>query len=314
VCHTSCYPCGGAGKTIARPIQALEIDSELRAELERIVRGSTSSVRDARRARIILLRAQGKSQDEVAGELRISRPVVSLWERRFRSAGIAGLQDAKGRGRKPSVAKAKLARLVSEVVRPPSGRTRWSVRTMASHAGVSPATVQRVWSADDIKPRRMRTHDHIRHGTITLFAALSYLDGKIISRIAARHTHVQWLSFLKQIDRQTPSGLAIHLIDDNYSTHKHPGVKAWLVRHPRLHMHFVPTSSSWLNLVGKRVHESGSTPTSALRRATAESGLVARKLRSPATSRRGRRSALRRTACGISFGYAAAGRPRPGRR
>ena len=89
----------------------------------------------------------------------------------------------------------------------------------------------------------------MRHGTITLFAALGYLDGKIISRIAPRHTHVEWLAFLKRIDRETPRELDLHLIADNYSTHKHPQVKQWLARHPRFHMHFVPTSSSWLNLV-----------------------------------------------------------------
>jgi transposase len=96
---------------------------------------------------------------------------------------------------------------------------------------------------------RTRTHDYIRHGTVTLFAALSYLDGKILSRTAPRHTHQEWLAFLKQIERETPAGLAIHLIIDNYATHKHPVVKAWLARHPRFHCHFTPTSSSWLNLV-----------------------------------------------------------------
>ena len=96
---------------------------------------------------------------------------------------------------------------------------------------------------------KTRTHDYIRHGTVTLFAALSYLDGKILSRTAEQHTHKEWLAFLKVIDRETPLGLEIHLIMDNYATHKHPTVKAWLARHPRFHLHFTPTSSSWLNLV-----------------------------------------------------------------
>ncbi len=93
------------------------------------------------------------------------------------------------------------------------------------------------------------THDYVRHGTITLFAALSQLTGKLISRTEASHTHVEWLRFLKQIDRETPSDVDLHLIADNYATHKHPNVRAWLGRHPRFHMHFTPTSSSWLNLV-----------------------------------------------------------------
>jgi transposase len=96
---------------------------------------------------------------------------------------------------------------------------------------------------------RTRTHDYTRHGTVTLFAALSYLDGKILSQTAARHTHKEWLVFLKHLDAQTPSELDLHLIIDNYATHKHPKVKAWLRKHPRFHLHFTPTSSSWMNLV-----------------------------------------------------------------
>ena len=93
------------------------------------------------------------------------------------------------------------------------------------------------------------THDYTRHGTVTLFAALNALEGKLIARTEARHTHVEWLRFLKQIDRETPEDLDIHLIQDNYATHKHPKVKAWLKRHPRFKCHFTPTSSSWMNLV-----------------------------------------------------------------
>ena len=96
---------------------------------------------------------------------------------------------------------------------------------------------------------RTETHDYHRHGTITLFAAMNYLDGKLIKRLEAQHTHVQWLRFLKQIDRETPTDLTIHVIADNYATHKHEKVRAWLARHPRFEMHFTPTSSSWLNLV-----------------------------------------------------------------
>ena len=179
---------------------------------------------------------------------------------------------------------------------------------MARHVGVSPSSVQRIWSKNDLKPHvvetfklsndpkfeekfwdviglyldpperalvlccdeksqcqalersqpslplgprhpRTMTHDYKRHGTTTLFAALDYLEGKLITRTEARHTHVEWLRFLKQIERETPKGFDIHLIADNYATHKHPKVKAWLARRPRFKMHFTPTSSSWLNLV-----------------------------------------------------------------
>jgi transposase len=96
---------------------------------------------------------------------------------------------------------------------------------------------------------RTRTHDYVRHGTTTLFAALSTLDGRVIARTETRHTHVEWLRFLRQIERETPPTLTLHLIVDNYATHKHPAVRAWLARHPRVRPHFTPTSSSWLNLV-----------------------------------------------------------------
>jgi transposase len=93
------------------------------------------------------------------------------------------------------------------------------------------------------------THDYKRHGTTTLFAALSMLDGKVIGDCVPRHRHQEFIRFLKKIDDETPGDLALHLIVDNYATHKHPRVKAWLGRHPRFHLHFTPTSSSWLNLV-----------------------------------------------------------------
>jgi transposase len=93
------------------------------------------------------------------------------------------------------------------------------------------------------------THDYKRHGTTTLFAAISMLDGKVTGDCVPRHRHQEFIRFLKKIDDETPGDLALHLIVDNYATHKHPRVKAWLGRHPRFHLHFTPTSSSWLNLV-----------------------------------------------------------------
>ncbi len=93
------------------------------------------------------------------------------------------------------------------------------------------------------------THDYKRHGTATLFAALSTLDGTVLSMCDDRHRHQEWLKFLRVIDYVNPGANEIHLIADNYATHKHPKVRAWLARHPRFHMHFTPTSSSWLNMV-----------------------------------------------------------------
>lgn len=93
------------------------------------------------------------------------------------------------------------------------------------------------------------THDYKRNGTTTLFAALNVLDGQVISQCQQRHRHTEWLKFLRQIDRETPKDKMLHLIADNYATHKHPAVQDWLARHPRFHMHFTPTSASWLNMV-----------------------------------------------------------------
>ena len=93
------------------------------------------------------------------------------------------------------------------------------------------------------------THDYKRNGTTTLFAALNVLDGQIIAQCQERHRHTEWLKFLKKIDRETPKGKTLHLIADNYATHKHPNVQKWLEKHPRFNMHFTPTSASWLNRV-----------------------------------------------------------------
>jgi transposase len=99
------------------------------------------------------------------------------------------------------------------------------------------------------------THDYKRYGTTTLFAALNMLEGNVISECMPRHRHQEWIRFLDKIDRETPQGFDLHLIVDNYATHKHPKVQRWVARHPRFHMHFIPTSSSWLNVVERFFRE-----------------------------------------------------------
>ncbi len=100
-----------------------------------------------------------------------------------------------------------------------------------------------------------QTHAYKRHGTTTLFAALSLLDGKAIGQCLPRHRSQEFVSFWEQIDRQTPAELDLHLIVDNSSTHKSPPVKCWLSQHPRFHRHFTPTSSSWLNMAERWLGE-----------------------------------------------------------
>jgi len=99
------------------------------------------------------------------------------------------------------------------------------------------------------------THDYKRNGTTTLFAAVNVAEGKVIGTCQPKHRHQEWIKFLKLIDAETPPELDLHLVVDNYATHKHPKVKAWLRRHPRFHVHFIPTSSSWLNLVERWFRE-----------------------------------------------------------
>jgi transposase len=258
--------------------------------------------------RIVLLRSEGRREEDVAAETGVSINTVSLWSKRFDEKGLEGLDDAPGRGRKPSLAADKIRKVITEVTQPPPGRKKWSTRTMAAAAGMSHQSVHAIWKKNDLKPHLVRTfkisndprfeekfwdiiglyldppekalvlccdeksqcqalertqpglplgighictrtHDYKRHGTITLFAALNYLEGKLITRTECKHTHVEWLRFLKQIDRETPKGLAIHVIADNYATHKHAKVKDWLKKHTRFHVHFTPTGSSWMNLV-----------------------------------------------------------------
>ena len=303
---------------MSRPIRQIELDSLQRASLSKLVRCPTTPQRTVQRARIILACSEGLSQEAVAQQVGVRRRIISKWCNRFRRAGLAGLEDAKGRGRKPSLTEAQRAQVITQATQPPPSYNRWSVRRMARAAGVSVGSVHGLWQANDIKPHltrtfkrsddplfeqkfwdviglylsppdralilccdeksqcqalertqpglplgighiKTRTHDYVRHGTITLFAALSYLDGKIFGTTAPRHTHREWLAFLKHLDRETPTGLTLHLIIDNYGTHKSPKVRSWLKwrnqqfrkEHgwERFVLHFTPTSSSWLNLV-----------------------------------------------------------------
>ena len=94
-----------------------------------------------------------------------------------------------------------------------------------------------------------RSHDYVRHGTTDLFAAFNIADGTVISELHRRHRHQEFLKFLKRIDKNVPNGLDVHLVCDNYGTHKTPAIRTWLAKHPRFHMHFTPTGSSWINQV-----------------------------------------------------------------
>ncbi len=292
------------------------VSDEQRAVLERWVGAQKTPQSVALRARIVLLAGTGESNSQIARTLGVSRPTVILWRSRFAKDGTAALTETKpGRGRKPTIAAAKIKAIVAATTQTtPPGQTHWSCRTMAKAQGVSPASVQRIWDAHGLKPHRVKafklsndplfsekltdvvglylnppekalvlcvdeksqiqaldrtqpslpmkkgragtmTHDYKRNGTTTLFAALNTLDGSVVGQCLPRHRHQEFLKFLRHLDREFPGERELHLIVDNYRTHKHDNVEAWLAKHPRFHLHFTPTSSSWLNLVERWFRE-----------------------------------------------------------
>jgi transposase len=289
---------------------ALPLTDGQRQVLDKLARSQAARQREVTRAKALLLAGDGLANTAVAARLGVSPATVAAWRERFAAEGLAKLGRVRpGRGRRPSVSAGKVEAIVHATLHEkPPGETHWSCRSMARAQGVSPATVQRIWSARGIQPHRVRTfkisndkrfeeklidvvglylnppdqavvlcmdeksqiqaldrtqptlplkpgragtmtHDYKRNGTTTLFAALDVLTGKVIGQCLPRHRHQEFLKFLRVIDREVPKGVAIHMILDNYGTHTKAEVKAWLDKHPRFHLHFTPTSSSWLNLV-----------------------------------------------------------------
>ena len=290
-----------------RTAATVTLTTEQRSKLETYARGRSVARRLVERARIVLMAAEGMSNDEIAHLLGMGRHTVARWRVRFLDLGVGGLEkDAPRAGRRPTVDAQEIVRKTTQ--EKPPNVTHWSTRSMARAVGVSEASVRRVWQAHGLKPHRVETfkisrdpqfaakledivglyinppqhaivlsvdeksqiqaldrtqpglplkkgrgatmtHDYKRHGTTTLFAALNVLDGKVLSQCRDRHTHEDWIAFLRLIDRETPTDNDVHVIADNYSAHKHPKVQRWLKRHKRFHMHFTPTSASWLNMI-----------------------------------------------------------------
>ena len=142
---------------MARPIRVLPLNPVQLRELQIMIKRPKAPQREVRRARIILARAEGRSQQQTADLVGVNRPVVAKWESRFLKSGIPGLAEAPRSGRKPTIAAQTRAEIITQATAPPPGRTQWSSRTMAKAKGVSPNTVQRLWRANDIKPHVTRT-------------------------------------------------------------------------------------------------------------------------------------------------------------
>jgi transposase len=264
-----------------------------------------------RRAKILLLAAEGVPNSEIAERLGISRPTVIAWRSRYAREGLTGqLADRPRPGRPQTVRRDRRAEIVATTLAPPPehlGVTHWSSRLLATELGVSHSTVARVWAEHDIRPWQVetfkfstdpqleakvrdvvglyldppahaivlcvdeksqiqalertrpvqpvapgrverRTHDYVRHGTTTLFAALEVSTGRITDACHPRHRHREFLAFLMLVAKAYPRR-QLHVVVDNYGTHKHAKVQAWLAKQPRIHLHFTPTYGSWLNLV-----------------------------------------------------------------
>ena len=282
--------------------------------LEKIINSSISPVRLMKRAKAILMAADGFPNYYISEQLSTTPNTVGRWRNRFSKHRLEGITKDRPRGSnqggKLTATQDKLrqAIIMKTTQEKPDGATHWSTRTMAKAMNTTHSFVNRVWQEAGLKPHLHKyfkvsndphfedklkdviglymnppekavvfcvdekssiqaldrtqpglpmkkgrcgtlTHDYKRHGTSTLFAALNTATGEVIGECKKRHRHEEFLSFLKTVERQTENNLDIHIIVDNYATHKHENVKKWLKLNTRIQLHFIPTSSSWLNLV-----------------------------------------------------------------
>jgi len=211
---------------------------------------------------------EGKVREVVERTLQEKPPHATHWSTRSLAA-VVGLSPAsvqriwKAHGLKPHRVRTfklsrdphfveKLQDIVGLYLNPPEHALVLSVDEKSQIQALD-----RTQPGLPLKPGRAgtMTHDYKRNGTTTLFAALNTLDGRVIGQCLPRHRHQEFLQFLRTINRQTRKELDLHLIVDNYGTHTHPEVTNWLAKHPRFHMHFTPTSASWLNLVERWFRE-----------------------------------------------------------
>jgi transposase len=294
---------------MGKPAVSIDLTDDERRALAGLAGRRRTAQGLARRARIVLLAADGLENKEICARLDVDANSVGKWRRRFAEGRIDGLLDEPRPGRPRAIGDEEIAetiRLTLETT--PRGATHWSLRSMAAAVGHAPSTVHRIWQAFGLQPHRVetfklskdplfvekvrdivglymapperalvlcvdeksqiqaldrtqpvlpmrpgqaerRSHDYTRHGTLSLFAALDIATGKVIGKCFARHRGSEFLRFLREIEANVPLDLDTHLVMDNYATHKTPAIQRWLARHPRWHVHFTPTSASWINQV-----------------------------------------------------------------
>jgi transposase len=288
---------------------ALGLALRERKELRDRVRSRTLPAEDVRRARLILLLAQGKSYLTIRQLLGCNPNYISRWKERFEAERLAGLYS-RHRGRAVEKRTPALEARILEWTRRPAadGSTHWSSRKLAQHLGVSHMMVARVWRRAGLKPHRIERYmasddpdfelkaadiiglyvkppqhaavfcvdektaiqaldrldpvlplspgrlerhgfEYHRHGTLSLYAALNTKSGEVVGKTAAHHTSQEFVAFLADLVANQPRGKEIHIIADNLSAHKTMRVEQFLAAHPKLHLHYTPTYSSWLNQV-----------------------------------------------------------------
>ena len=292
--------------TSLRPFQ---LQPQERDCLKQVLRTTSLSAGLVRRARVLLLLADGVSLREIQAQTGMSPRRIQHWKRSWRNKGLDGLLDAprSGRPKKLTVAK-EAAILAASEGQPPGPVTHWSTRRLARRFGLSNVTVLRVWHKAGLQPHRLRRYmtspdpnfeskakdilglylhppdnaavfcvdektaiqaldrsqpalplrpgqperqavEYVRHGTVSLFAALEVHSGKVVGRCAARHTSQEFVQFLEQAVA-THRRKTIHVILDNLAVHKTPAVQAWAKQHPNVTFHFTPTYASCGDLVG----------------------------------------------------------------
>jgi len=295
--------------TRGRPTQPIDLTDDAKKQLQSITKSRSLPHGLVRRAKIILMAADGFTNKAIAEKLDLSPIVIGMWRKRFLAQGLMGLYDEQRPGSPRSISDEHIAQLIRKTLhKRPKKDTHWTCRSIAQETHLSKSTVQRVWKAFAIQPHRQKhfklstdpffvekvrdivglylnppesamvlcvdeksqiqalnrtqpilplglgyvegvTHDYIRHGTTTLFAALDIASGEVLTQCKSRHRHQEFLTFLRHIDANVPEDLDIHLVIDNYSTHKHAKIRKWLAARPRYHVHYTPTYASWLNQV-----------------------------------------------------------------
>jgi len=296
-----------------RPVVPLELSEEEEDFLRELSRRRNAPAAEVKRAKAILLMAEGHYHKDIAKEVGFCAPTVGTLRKRFMELRLEGLSDLPRSGPPRKITDKQVEDLIEKTLHSkPEGATHWSTRKMAKESGISHNSVARTWRAFGLKPHRadtfqistdpyyvekvrdvvglymsppenalvlcvdeksqiqalersqpvlpMRpgkpeghTPEYFRHGTVSLFAALDVKKGEVLGKCYKRHRAKEFLAFLKEIEThvegEVAAGKEIHLILDNYCTHKSATVARWLVRRPHWHLHFTPTHASWLNQV-----------------------------------------------------------------